>query len=88
MYNHRLQRLSVADRTPNLTESKVNFSAGSELLELYQTQWTTMHHMADQNAQTAEVFILDYYYYLNIEQMHNCMKAFFKTFTKIIPIYR
>ncbi|KAB7504261.1 UNVERIFIED_CONTAM: hypothetical protein RMT77_010000 [Armadillidium vulgare] len=50
-----LQRLSVAEKAPSSSESRVDFTAGSDLLELYQTQWATMHHMANQNGQLAEV---------------------------------
>ncbi|KAG7169870.1 Dysbindin protein-like [Homarus americanus] len=51
----RLQRLSVGERqatTP--TESNMNLAAGSDLMQMYQTQWATMHHMAEQNAKVAQ----------------------------------
>ncbi|CAL4122547.1 unnamed protein product [Meganyctiphanes norvegica] len=51
-----LQRLSVGERTPTTpTESNVNLGAGSELLQMYQTQWATMHHMAEENAKKAQI---------------------------------
>ncbi|XP_045618803.1 dysbindin protein homolog [Procambarus clarkii] len=50
-----LQRLSVGERPPTTpTESHVNLAAGSDLLQMYQTQWATMHHMAEQNAKVAQ----------------------------------
>ncbi|XP_069945674.1 dysbindin protein homolog [Cherax quadricarinatus] len=50
-----LQRLSVGERvTTTPTESHVSLAAGSDLLQMYQTQWATMHHMAEQNAKVAQ----------------------------------
>lgn len=54
-FYYSLQRLSVAENEAPPSESKVDLTAGSEVLELYQTQWATMHHMAVQNAEKAEV---------------------------------
>lgn len=48
------QRLSVGERSATSpTESHANLAAGSDLLQMYQTQWATMHHMAEQNAKVA-----------------------------------
>lgn len=52
----RLQRLSVGEKSATTpTESNVNLAAGEDLLQMYQTQWATMHHMAEQNAKLAQV---------------------------------
>lgn len=52
-----LQRLSVGEQKPTQvspSESQVNLAAGSDLLQMYQTQWATMHHLAEQNAAAAQ----------------------------------
>ncbi|ROT83008.1 dysbindin protein homolog [Penaeus vannamei] len=50
-----LQRLSVGEKSATTpTESNVNLAAGEDLLQMYQTQWATMHHMAEQNAKLAQ----------------------------------
>ncbi|MPC99032.1 hypothetical protein E2C01_094426 [Portunus trituberculatus] len=54
----RLQRLSVGEQKPTQvspSESQVNLAAGSDLLQMYQTQWATMHHLAEQNSAAAQV---------------------------------
>ncbi|XP_076045046.1 dystrobrevin binding protein dysbindin [Oratosquilla oratoria] len=49
-----LQRLSVSERSQAQTSgARVDVDAGSDLLNMYQMQWATMHHMAEQNAETA-----------------------------------
>lgn len=52
-----LQRLSVGEQKPTQvspSESQMNLAAGSDLLQMYQTQWATMHHLAEQNSAAAQ----------------------------------
>ncbi|KAG0710202.1 Dysbindin [Chionoecetes opilio] len=52
-----LQRLSVGEQkasTVSPSESQMNLAAGSDLLQMYQTQWATMHHLAEQNTAAAQ----------------------------------
>jgi hypothetical protein len=56
-FNFSFRGLSVGDppRKSQINSNVVNYNAGADLLHKYQTQWSELHELAEENAHKAQV---------------------------------
>lgn len=56
-FNFSFRGLSIVDppRRSQINTSVVNYNAGADVLHKYQSQWSEMHKLAEENAVKAQV---------------------------------